>query len=60
MNIDTKKLRKDMIDDFSAAMAGGFPMAIADLTKAECASDEELINFAKENKINLSKYDIDK
>lgn len=56
MNIDYEKLRKDLIDYFGTAMFSGFGMAMIDIVKIKKASNEELIEFAKEYKIDLSKY----
>lgn len=56
MVIDDSKLREDLIDYFGAAMSNGFPMAITELSRAESASDEELVNLAMENGIDLTSY----
>lgn len=56
MEINTDKLRKDMIDNYGTAMFNGFPMAIMDLSKAEKASEQELIRMAKNQGVNLDKY----
>ena len=56
MEINTDKLRKDMIDNYGTAMFNGFPMAIMDLSKAEKASEQELIRMAKSQGVNLDKY----
>ena len=55
-NIDIEKLRKDLIDHFTAAMFIVSPVAMMDLTKVENATDEELIEIAISNKFNLEKY----
>lgn len=56
IDINTDKLRKDMVDNYGTAMFNGFPMAIMDLTKAEKASEQELIRMAKSQGVNLDKY----
>lgn len=56
MEINTDKLRKDMIDNYGTAMFNGFPMAIMDLSKVEKASEQELIRMAKNQGVNLDKY----
>lgn len=56
MDIDTNKLRKDLIDYYGTAMNNGFPMAVIDLSKAETASEQELIRMAEEEDIDLSRY----
>ncbi len=59
MNIDVEKLRKDLIDYFGSAMFSGLPMAIVDLSDIETASNDELIEIAKKNNFDLTKYQIE-
>lgn len=54
--IDYDKLRKDLIDYYGTASYNGFPMAIIELTNVENASNDELINIALNNNINLNNY----
>ena len=56
MEINTDKLRKDMIDNYGTAMFNGCPMAIMDLSKVEKAPEQELIRMAKNQGVNLDKY----
>lgn len=56
MNIDFDKLRQDLIDYFGTAMTVGFGAAIIDISKVENASNEELINIAKQNGFNINNY----
>lgn len=56
INMDYKRLRKDLVDYYGSAMSTRFPMAIMDLTKVEKSSDDELIKIAKRAGFNLSKY----
>ena len=56
IDINTDKLRKDMIDNYGTAMFNGFPMAIMDLSKVEKASEQELIRMAKNQGVNLDRY----
>lgn len=56
IDINTDKLRKDMIDNYGTAMFNGFPMAIMDLSKTEKASEQELIRMAKNQGVNLDRY----
>lgn len=56
IDINTDKLRKDMIDNYGTAMFNGFPAAIMDLSKAEKASEQELIRMAKNQGVNLDRY----
>ena len=54
--IDITRLRRDMMDYYGTAMFNGFPMAVMDLSKVERMSDEELIELAQENGVDLRKY----
>ena len=54
--MNTEKLRKDLIDYFGTAMSF-MPMAMMELSKVEKASEQELIKIAKENGLDLSKYE---
>ena len=54
--IDTEKLRRDLINYFGTAVFSGMPMALMDLSKAERASEDELINIAVKNGFDLSDY----
>ena len=54
--IDIKRLRRDLEDYYGTAMFNGFPMAIMDLSKGEKASDREIIELARKNRMDLRKY----
>ena len=54
--IDYDKLREDLIDYYGTASYNGFPMAIIELANVENASNDELINIALNNNINLNNY----
>ena len=54
--IDTNRLRRDLMDYYGTAMFSGFPMAVVDLSRIERASDEELIEIAQKNGVDLSEY----
>lgn len=56
--IDFCKLRKDLIDYFGTAIIDASQLALADLSRVESASDEELIDIAINMGINLSNYQI--
>ena len=55
-DIDVDKLRKDLIEHFTASMFIVSPVALMDLTQVENASDEEVIKIAIDNKFNLNNY----
>ena len=54
--IDVDELRRDMEEEYVAAMYSGFPMAIMDITEVERLSDQELIELAQENGVELRPY----
>ena len=54
--IDTDRLRRDLMDYYGTAMCSGFPMAVTDLSRVECADDEQLVEIAQRNGVDLSKY----
>lgn len=54
-----RKLRKDLIDYFGTAMNSGFSMAVIDLSDIEKMSDEELLNYAVKNGVDIEKYEED-
>ena len=54
--IDVNRLRRDMKEEYVAAMCCGFPMAVVDLTDVERMSDRELVEQAQENGVDLRKY----
>ena len=55
MNIDIERLRRDLIDYFGTAMSV-FPVAMMELSQAEKASPEKLIEIAKKNGFDLRDY----
>lgn len=57
--IDYEKLRKDLIDYYGTAVILN-PMAMVDLLRVQNASDEELVDIAKRNGFDLTKYFKDK
>lgn len=59
MDYNFEKLRRDLKEECLAAMfAGGFGIAIIDLTDVEHASDEELLKYAKKFGFDLKRYQI--
>lgn len=54
--IDIEKLRKDLIEHFTAAMFIVSPIALMDLSIVENVSDEEVVKIALDNKFDLTKY----
>ena len=61
MNYNFEKLRNDLKEECLGAMfAGGFGMAVVDLTDIERASNEQLLKYAKQFGFDLRKYQIQK
>lgn len=57
LTIDVDSLREDLKTYYGTAREYN-PAAVIDLIKVEEASDEEIINIAKDNNINLYDYEI--
>ena len=53
---NTRKLRRDLMDKYGTAMYSGFPMAVIDLSDVESMSDEELLEYAQNQGIDIEKY----
>jgi len=56
--INLEKLRKDLIEHYTAAMYMVSPIAMMDIERVKNASDEELVQIALNNKINLNNYKV--
>lgn len=56
-DIDYENSRSDLEDYYGTAMFSGAGMAMEDLSKVDRASEEKLIEIAKREKIDLSKYE---
>ena len=60
MIIDVDKLREDMRnEDLGAFFGGGFGGALAESVEIERASDEELVDMALQQGIDLRKYEVE-
>ena len=46
----------DMEENYGSAMFDGFPMAAMEFSMVEDMSDQELVEFARENGVDLRKY----
>ena len=55
MNYDYERLRKDLVEYFGSALAYN-PMAIMDVNKVQNASNKELEEIARKNRVVLSDY----
>ena len=59
MTIDVERLRRDLADDcYGAFFGGGFGGALMEAFDIERLSPEELIRFAQQQGIDLSKYTV--
>lgn len=58
MRVNSEQLRKDLKDYYGTAMLGGSPTAMMELSKIEKASEQELIQIAQKNRMNITKYNI--
>ena len=56
-DIDYKNLRSDLENYYGTAMFSGAWIAMSDLSKVDRASEDKLIEIAKREKIDLSKYE---
>ena len=54
--IDVNRLRRDMKDYYGTAMFNGFSIAVMDLSKVERLSDQEIVDLAQTNGMDLEKY----
>lgn len=60
MIIDVDELRADLIkDSYGAAFGGGFGGALVQAFDIERATDEEVVQIAVSNGVDLSRYEID-
>jgi len=58
--IDVDKLRDDMLqEDLGAFFGGGFGGALVEAVDVERASDEELVEMAQRQGIDLRRYEVD-
>ena len=58
IELDIESLREDLINYYGTATSF-YPVAIMDVIKVEKATDEELIQIAIKNNIDLNNYIID-
>ena len=56
--IDYEKLRQDLADEcYGAFFGGGFGGALMEAFDIERCSDEELLRYAEEQGVDLSRYE---
>ena len=56
MEIDISRLRDDLEDYYGTAMFSGMPMAVVELTQAQNASPQELVDMAQRAGFDLGRY----
>lgn len=54
--LDLSRLRDDLEDYYGAAMFSGLPMAVVELTQAQNASPQELVDMAERAGFDLGGY----
>ena len=57
MDIDISRLRDDLEDYYGTAMFSGMPMAVIELSQAETASPQELVDMAQRAGFDLGRYE---
>ena len=57
MDINFKKLRKDLADDRYAAAFAGMPDLLMEAWEIEAMSEKKLLELAKREHIDLKKYE---
>ena len=57
MDIDVSRLRDDLEDYYGTAMFSGMPTAVIELSQAECASPQELVELSRRAGFDLSDYE---
>ncbi len=53
--IDDNRLQRDLEDYYGSAMFSGFPMALMELSRVECASGDELVSLTNECGLDLAR-----
>lgn len=54
-----RAIKKELMNYYGTAMTSGIPMAMMDLGKLEHLSDDELVELARQNGINIEEYNLD-
>ena len=57
MEIDVSRLRDDLEDYYGTAAFSGMPAALIELTQAETASPQELVDMALRAGFELGRYE---
>ena len=57
MDLDISRLRDDLEDYYGTAMFSGMPMAVIELSQAQSASPQELVDMAQRAGFDLGRYE---
>ena len=57
MDIDLGRLRDDLEEYYGTAVFSGMPMAVVELSQAETASPQELVDMAQRAGFDLDRYE---
>ena len=57
MEIDVSRLRSDLEDYYGTAVFSGLPMAVVELSQAQTASPQELVDMAQRAGFDLGRYE---
>ena len=57
MDIDVSRLRDDLEDYYGTAVFCGMPAAVIELTQAQSASPQELVDMARQAGFDLGRYE---
>lgn len=56
MEFDISRLRDDLEDYYGSAVFSGLPMAVVELSQAQSASPQELMDMARRAGFDLGRY----
>jgi hypothetical protein len=57
MDIDLGRLRDDLEEYYGTAVFSGMPMAVVELSQAQTASPQELVDMARRAGFDLGRYE---
>ncbi len=57
MDIDLGRLRNDLEEYYGTAVFSGMPMAVVELSQAQTASPQELVDMAQRAGFDLGRYE---
>ena len=57
MDLDISRLRDDLEDYYGTAVFSGMPAAVIELSQAQSASPQELVDMARQAGFDLGRYE---